>query len=387
MLIDWHRPEKQRPMHLNQFSEVACVDKAFSKRFHRLIVVLSIIAVVCGLYIWQVSSSRRSPVTTKTATVMKTPFGPVSTVTANVASLPTTVTTKDAKVTLTRIDRYTPDSIAITIDIDAISKTLQVFPERITASVNGKSTENNSNGSRRNGNDKSAVEMTGIPKINKVDRYIDVFCAFQTCLPDGSKKLSFKDVDPSTLPITQTDGPVSLTLEQAVYGKTPKGYLPYTDHHHKFLVITYSETGPADNFRNTVELQKGGWSIDSTSSDPYWMVDSSASVSDESGKVLDHAAGTREDVGRASDAFEKAIDRRSLLESAVGKVSSRTASRMITKRAMSEAMSSTRTCKVAEYFIADHAPKRITWEPIINLTPKVRNRQLVVFKNVPIPPK
>jgi hypothetical protein len=254
--------------------------------------------------------------------------------------------------------------------------------------MNGKSLEIKSSGITRWNDKFRKLEVSAAFSVPKDAKSFDIVHSFQTYAPVRFVKLSFRNVSPSRLPITQKAGPISVTLEKAYFGNAPKGFVPYSrDNTKKFFVLVYSESGPPDNFQASLTLLPDGWSKDSLCPDPYWMISPNPPVFDESGKAFNTVYNTSSEFGGASEAFGREAERRTWQESLISRMNRQKASNMITNRSIRAAMSHNRNFRLVQFFDANHVPKRFTWEPEVGIPPVVKRRAAIVFKNVPIPPK
>jgi hypothetical protein len=339
-----------------------------SHKTQNIVLVTAILLVAVGLPFWLIM-------------IPVAPYQPdPKPIIVDASRLPTTVNVDGARITLDRVEKY--DLINVYFLVQGQLNNRQVDMKQVQALDNGKTLDYQGKSYGSVPGNPSTMDLGYLFSTRKGIGKLDISCVIQSNMFGKTVKLPFRNISPSSLPITRKAGPVSITLERAYYGK-PQNFFGDRD---KYLIITGNQTGPVDNFKQRFTISKHGQDLHNESFDPYWFVEIDK-LKDESGKQLRNSAFSNIEIGGPKTIFEKEIGHLTTMESFMAKVNSPKASTMITNRAIRAAMKSTnRTFRFEYHFEADHLPKHFTWEPIVNVQLTDRKQSKIIFRNVPIPP-
>jgi hypothetical protein len=307
-------------------------------------------------------------------------------VSVDASHLPASVTVHGVKITLEWAMRCAPDQVMLTITARA-PKGRTLLRAEDHASAAGYDLARESWGGTSP--DQALVSNYSYTyKLEKPAKKLDMGFGLQSYISPGSTKLSFRNIPVSSLPVTRSAGPVSVTLDKVSYGQTPKGFVPFTFRgQDRSFVLVYYEQGPPDNFRGSYKLLRDGYERSCESPAPYWRISNTGFLTTDSGMTIHSDGATGHEYGGATEVFMNETEKLTRRETIVKFFSKKAAANMVTNRALARALAEPRKFKSALFFDKKITPKTITWEPTVPLPPKDRKDIRVVFKNVPVPAK
>jgi len=208
-------------------------------------------------------------------------------------------------------------------------------------------------------------------------------------------RFKFANLDTNHLPVKKQMGSATVTLQsfgveklsgkywtmpQPPYDKPPVG------RRYAILQLDISMPGIYHDFEGKVTDSANGSSSTRTGGIlSYNFNESKPALRADGGPMLTVTAYQSDTISDADNAFRLQTDYRTLPERLVSKVNPNASSRMVTYRAMSAARAAKSYWHVClAYPTNGSLPKHISFEISVQIPPDVKDKAVVVFKNVPV---